>query len=199
MKPTSSKKGRSPWKLTKVRGSHAGGIIIPKGAILVNQGLGKVKLEEDYVDRKPDLPVLMEIDNANANSTAASNESDVAAVGEDFTEEFIVAKVEVDPGIPMSAEEVPVPSEEDVNGSLSSCREEIESLKRTVKELSLQMDKQNEAIRKQNEIIAGMKVLIRTVGLSMVNYCKDAEEQDEGCRQVTRGQPEASKNVNRCH
>ncbi len=139
MKPTSSK-GRSHWK--KVEGTIAGGIVIPKGAILVNQGLRKVKLEEDFIELKPELPVSMEIEQGV--SSRATTSDAVSCDVESATEEYQVTKVEVDiPNIPMSSEVSPAPNENNGHydhGSSNCCiNEEIGLLKTTVKKLKLQM------------------------------------------------------------
>ncbi len=196
MKPTSSK-GRSPWKVKKVGGTVAGGIVIRNGAILVNQGLRKVKLEEDFVELKPELPVSMEIEQDSNSGAPCTGE--VLGDGEAVTEEYGVTKVEVDiPNIQMSSEGVPAPSEEeghhDHGSSSSWVTEEMEALKRTMKQLSSQMVKQNEAIKKQekmilrqnedikkqNEVISGMKSFIRNIGLSVATYFNNGEDEGNG-------------------
>ncbi len=177
MKATSSKK-KSPWKVTHVRGSHSGGIVIPKGAILVNQGLGKIKLEEDYVEQKPDLSSLLETDK-DGDGTFGATSSDAVSSGGAVTE------VEVD--IPMSSEGTPVSREGDINGSSNSCREEIVALKCTVKQLTLQMETQNEAMKKHDEenkklnlVIREMKYSFRNAVMSLMACCEDSEENKVG-------------------
>ncbi len=200
MKPTSSK-GRSPWKVKKTRRTVAGGIVIRKGDILVNQGLGKVKLEDDYVDLKPELPISMQLDAISGTSFTGT----ISGGGEAFTEEYQVTKVEVDiPNIPLLSDDTPAPNEDGGHYDHAATKE-IEALKRTMKQFSLQMDQQNEAIKKQdetirmqneaikkqdeaikfqNEVIGGMKSFIRNIGLSMATYFNNDEKEENGggCR-----------------
>ncbi len=167
------------------KGTRDGGIVIPKIAILVNQGLGKIKIEEDFVEQKPDLCHPEE----NVNSIASS--TDVVSTGEAGTEEHLVIKVEAD--ILMSSEGAPASSDEHGMGSSSSCGEKLEALECTVVQLTLQLEKQNvamktqdeenkrrdEVIMKQQEEIAGMKLFMRNFGLSMTTYFK-ADEDSNG-------------------
>ncbi len=109
----------------------------------MNQGLKKIKADEEdgngahgnqktifptYVG--PELPV---------NSMATSTDGD--ADGENgFTEEFTVTVTKVEPDNLMLTSETP-PSHDDAYCSSSPCHGEIESLKCTVKQLSLQVQK----------------------------------------------------------
>ncbi len=196
---SASLKGKSPWKVRKVRG---GGIVIPNGAVVVNQGLRKVKLEEDFhLDQKPNISVSMETEDVE-NSTASS--SDAHADEEMISEEFTVTKVES--GSLMSSSET-LPSPENANFDSSSSSIDIESLKCTVMQLTLQIEeqqeatmkldqevkkqneankrrdevikKQDEALKKQNRIIKEFKSSLRTAVMSLMACCEEKEEEDE--------------------
>ncbi len=95
--------------------------------ILVNQRLGKIKLEDDMP-----APIKKE---AEVDSNEAISE---AHDGETFTEEFVVTKEDVSSESPEEAGQ----GQEDERTSCT-CQPEIESLKDAVKELALQVQKQN--------------------------------------------------------
>ncbi len=178
MKPTNSK-GKSPWKVKKVAGSRGyESITMPKGAVLVNQGLRKIKVEEEdgngahaHGNQKTFFPTSVEPElPVNYMATTSTNGD---AGGEDgFTEEFTVTVTKVEPdNLILPHEPSPSHGDTDANCSSSPCHLEIESLKCTVKQLSLQVQKQNEAIR---EIKSGL----RNAVMSLMTCCKDDEENE---------------------
>lgn len=79
-------------------------------------------------------------------------------------------------------------SGEEGQGERLSCswQEEMESLKRSVKQLTVKIDE-------QGEVIAGMKSCFRNVALSLLTFCKDNEEDVDG-RHGNTANPEFYEN-----